>query len=136
MKKELDHTIQEHLEDKTPKQAIEWASDEVKELKRYEALFDLLTNTPSPNVPSGFAPNVIHIIQTRRDRKQTFLLYALFSLLLLFAVALCVWLISNQVILQLITVSIQYQRIFLFSLLMFVFIHVAEKKLIVDKPLT
>jgi hypothetical protein len=130
MKNIFDNKLQELLGDKTSDRYSELSLQEREDFKVYEKLINILDSEPSPKIPLDFSTKVMGVIQKRRDRKQTFILYFLFTLLVLPAVSLFMFFINNQVVRQFADVLIQYRWIFVFCIFSILIIQFADKKLV------
>ncbi len=136
MKDIVDNKLQELLEDKVSGSGSELSLQEMQDLKVYEKLVAILDSEPGPEVPPGFSATITGIIQKRKDRKYTILLYSLFGSLIIIAIFFIIFLINNDVVKQIAGLFTLYRGVILFSILVVILIHFADRRLVLKLRLS
>ena len=129
MQQHMENKLQEILDNKPDEVIHLLTAEEQYDLKMYEAVVQSLKNEPQAIVPHNFSLNLVEKIQTRRDRRQTRILYVLFASIVLAAFFICSFLINTEVLQQLAAVIADYIWLFIFTVVVVVLVHVTDKKL-------
>lgn len=128
-----DNKIQEMLDKKTLEEIRQLTQPEQEDYKIYDNLVNILNHQPQPIVPYYFSKKVVNKIQQKEDRKNAIAIYALVGLLFSITAYFVSHIVTTDVIKQIGSNALNNCWIFIFGLISFLLIQLADTKLIVNK---